>query len=187
MGDLRLMKRTTLIVWAGLALAALACNSPSSSSPSTSSGPPEREVNVAESKWFNDTAIQNAIIAQHTLYPYHFITYSASLNELGEHDFCVLLDHYKNHPGPLNLRRGDAPPELHEARLQFISDRLAKAGINVGPLEDGHPGGEGMLSEFVLTILAKSYGGGDDQGEGGGEMSGAGRGGAVANRGGSVK
>lgn len=186
MGDSTLMKRTTLLVSAGLPLAALACNSPSPSSPSASSKPPEREVNLAEAKWLNDTAIQNAIIAQHTLYPYHFVTYSASLNELGEHDFCVLVDHYKKHPGPLNLRRGDAPPELHEARLQFISDRLAKAGINVGPIEDGLPGGEGMLSEFVLMVLEKSYGG-DDQAGGGREMSGAGRGGAVANRGGSVK
>ncbi|HKQ49937.1 MAG TPA: hypothetical protein VJZ71_17820 [Phycisphaerae bacterium] len=178
------MKCTTFIGYAGLALAALACNSPSPSSPSTSSAPPERDINMAESKYFNDTAIQNAIIAQHTLYPYHFVTHSACLNELGEHDFNVLVDHYKTHPGPLNLRRGDAAPELHEARLQFISDRLAKAGINIGPIEDGHPGGEGMLSEFVLMVIQKSYGGGDDQG--GGDMNGTG-GGAVANRGGSVK
>lgn len=181
------MKCPTQFVCAGLVMAAFACNSPSPSTPSTSSGPPEREINMASAKWMNDTAIQNAIIAQHTLYPYHFVTYSACLNELGEHDFCVLIDHYTKHPGPLNLRRGDATAELHEARLQFISDRLAKAGIEVGPIEDGLPGGEGMLSEFVLMILERSYGGGDDQGGGGGNMSGVGRGGAVANRGGSVK
>ena len=180
------MKFATSLVGVGLALMAIGCNSPSQSSPSTSSGPPEREVNMAEAKWLNDTAIQNAIIAQHTLYPYHFVSYGANLNELGEHDFCVLIDHYKRHPGPLNLRRGDASPELHEARLQFISDRLAKAGVNIGPIEDGHPGGEGMLSEYVLRVLEKSYGGGDEQ-QGGGDTNGESRGGAVANRGGSVR
>jgi hypothetical protein len=184
MGDSRQMKTMTPLICAGLALAISACNSPSKSTTSEScSSPPEREVNVAEVKWLNDTAIQNAIIAQHTLYPYHFVTYSACLNELGEHDFCVLIDHYKNNPGPLNLRRGDATPELHEARLRFITDRLAKAGIEVGPIEDGHPGGVGMYSEFVLMALDKTYGGE----EGGGGMSDGGGRNASANRGASVK
>jgi hypothetical protein len=182
------MKPAILSVCAAAILAAPACNSHSPSESTTTCARPEREFHTAETKWLNDTAIQNAIVAQHTLYPYHFVTYSACLNELGEHDLGVLVDHYKNHPGPLNLRRGDAPAELHEARLNFITDRLAKAGIEIGAIEDGHPGGEGLYSEFILMILEQSYmnGGGDENGTGMSEGLGTGRN-ASANRGARIQ
>jgi len=171
------MTRPAFLTSASLVFLVSACNKPTS--------PPERDVNIAESKWLNDAAIQNAIIAQHTLYPYHFITYSASLNELGEHDFGVLIEHYKDHPGPLNVRRGDASLELQEARVRFVTDKLLKAGIDLGPIEDGAPGGEGMLSDHVLTVLERSYEAGNKGASG--DMSTGARSAAVANRGGSIK
>jgi hypothetical protein len=102
-----------------------------------------------------ENAVNQAIIAQHTVYPYHFVTSAAVLNELGQHDLQVLAAHYAEHPGQLNIRQGDAPPDLYEARRAVVMDSLVKAGVDVSrvAIGDGLPGGEGMPSEGVITIL----------------------------------
>ena len=105
----------------------------------------------------NDTAIQNAIISQHTLFPYHFVNNSNRLNELGEFDLNVLANHFLKNPGQLNIRRDDASEELYQARVSFVLERLKGAGIESEKItfSDGMPGGSGMPSEKILTILKR--------------------------------
>jgi hypothetical protein len=106
----------------------------------------------------NHIGIENAIITQHTLYPYHFVPNGEQLNELGQRDFAVLARHFADHPGLLNIRQAEnVPPERHQARVAHVTSRLKEAGIEPGrvTLSDGMPGGPGMRAEQVVTILQK--------------------------------
>jgi hypothetical protein len=129
-------------------------------------GPDQRLVNRRLINSYNDTAIENAIISQHTLFPYHFIPNGAELNELGQRDIGVLAGHFMKHPGSLNIRRYDTAAELYEARVNTVRERLREAGINVESMNisDGMPGGSGMPSERVLTILEEKNQGTTTQG-----------------------
>lgn len=121
------------------------------------------ELEGPDSAWAGDAirnaSLNNAIIAQHTLYPYHFAGGSADLNDLGQRDLHVLTDHFtktpRESPGELNVRRGDASQLLYEARVQVVLVRLAAAGVQGGmvAVKDGPPGGAGMSSERVIVIL----------------------------------
>jgi hypothetical protein len=101
--------------------------------------------------------VENAIIAEHTLYPYHFVPDGDELNELGRRDFSVLARHFTEQTGSLNIRRGTTVPGLYEARVTVVIESLKEAGIDVSRvrLSDGMPGGSGMPSERVVTILQK--------------------------------
>lgn len=105
---------------------------------------------------FNDKAIQNAIISQHTIYSYHFVNNSDKLNELGMRDLAVLADHYKNNPGQLSVCKDNVPDSLYQARVDFVLNQLKESGIDIGRISvsDGMPGGQGMPSEKVLDIIA---------------------------------
>jgi hypothetical protein len=106
----------------------------------------------------NNVGVENAIITQHTLYPYHFVPDGEKLNGLGQRDFAVLARHFGEHPGQLNVRRGEGTsPELYKARVAYVTDRLNEAGIEPGRVKvtDGMPGGPGTTSERVVTILQK--------------------------------
>jgi hypothetical protein len=107
-----------------------------------------------------DTAMKNAIIAQHTLFPYHFVPNGDDLNDLGKVDFNVLANHLREHPGELNVRRGDVTKELYEARVKRVRDRLEAYGIPAASIAiaDGLPGGPGMASENVIRILKEEEG-----------------------------
>lgn len=107
---------------------------------------------------YNDIALQNAIIAQHTLFPYHFVKNSAEINELGSRDFGVLVKHFTKNPGSLNIQRGDSSVDIYQARINLVLDGLKQAGIDTGQIyiSDGMPGGPGMPSEKVITILEES-------------------------------
>jgi len=104
---------------------------------------------------FNDIAMQNAIISQHTLFPYHFVKNGAELNELGQRDIRVLAKHFEKNPGHLNVRRDGVASELYEARIELVLGRLEEAGIDTEriTLTDDMPGGAGMPSEKILVIL----------------------------------
>jgi len=117
----------------------------------------ERNLDVELVKALNNIGVENAIVAQHTLYPYHFVLNSDQLNELGRRDFGVLAGRFKENPGVLNVRRGDVPAELYERRVSFVTDQLRQAGVEVGRmgLSDGMPGGTGMSSNRVVLILAE--------------------------------
>jgi len=115
------------------------------------------KINAGLVNSYNDMAMQNAIISQHTLYPYHFVTNGAELNELGQRDLAVLAGHYKEKPGGLNVRRDDIPAELYGARVDYVVASLKTAGVTTEriSISDGMPGGSGMTSEKVLTILSR--------------------------------
>lgn len=103
----------------------------------------------------NNIGVENAIITQHTLYPYHFGVDAGELNELGQRDLMVLAGHFKSHPGILNVRRGEASGELYDARVAHVLSRLKEFGVETSRMSvsDGMPGGTGMPAESVVTIL----------------------------------
>jgi len=102
-----------------------------------------------------DEAIRNAIIRQHTLFEYHFVPGSADLNELGLADLAVLTEHFRNHPGQLNIRRGTQPDGLYRSRIDRVVKRLAHAGVDARnvPVGDEMAGGDGKPSREVIEIL----------------------------------
>ena len=104
---------------------------------------------------YNGISVNNAIVSQHTLYPYHFITNSAELNELGNNDLMVLIKHFMKNPGELNIRQGDVSDKIYQARINFVLKKTTDAGIDREKISisDDMPGGSGMSSEKVLTIL----------------------------------
>jgi hypothetical protein len=110
-------------------------------------------------KTLNNIGVENAIITQHTLYPYHFVVGGDGLNELGQRDFAVLARHFAAHPGVLNVRRAEeTPSELYQARVAHVTGRLKEAGVEPERvnISDGMPGGTGLRSEKVVTILQKA-------------------------------
>ena len=104
---------------------------------------------------YSDLAIQNAIIAQHTLYPYHFVNNGAQLNGLGERDLSVLVQHFQNNPGQLILQQGGTESLLYQSRAQTVYEKLLQGGIPDEKIRiaDGMPGGNGMASNAIIEIL----------------------------------
>ncbi len=120
---------------------------------------PRYEQRASLNAWLADSihnaAMENAIIAQHTLFRYQFVRNAAVLNELGKRDLDILAAHFKEHPGRLNIRRGNVAADLYEARVKRVVEVLTKAGVDTDAIRisDALPGGDGMPSERVLTIL----------------------------------
>jgi len=116
---------------------------------------PERMINTKLVDSLNDIAMKNAIISQHTLYPYHFVEDAAELNKLGQRDLVILAKHFMEHPGCLNIRRNNIAADLYEARVRLVRDKLKEAGVSTERIDisDGMPGGSGMASEKIVTIL----------------------------------
>lgn len=121
----------------------------------TAEGPNNRLINCQLVNTYNDIAIQNAIVSQHTLFPYHFVENGAELNELGQKDLAVLTGHFMKYPGRLNIRKRNTPGDLYNARVKLVRERLLDAGIAKEhiSISDDMPGGSGMTSERVLVIL----------------------------------
>ena len=120
--------------------------------------PDKPTINAQLIKTYNDMALENAIISQHTLYPYHFVQNGADLNELGKRDLGVLIKHFITEPGYLNIRKGDTPDELYAKRVELIYQILQKAGLNMDRINigDNMPGGSGIASETIIVILEKA-------------------------------
>lgn len=106
----------------------------------------------------SDTAINRAIVSQHTLYPYHFEANAAALNELGHHDLDTLAEHFRDYPGQINIRQGDIDTALYDARVTKVVTALQMAGVLTDRVKiaDELPGGTGMGSEQVLVVLNES-------------------------------
>ncbi|MHC4290185.1 MAG: OmpA family protein [Planctomycetota bacterium] len=115
----------------------------------------ESEVNRKIVDTYSDLAIQNAIIAQHTLYPYHFVNNGAQLNGLGERDLSVLVQHFQDNPGQLILQQGGTESLLYQSRAQTVYEKLLQGGIPDGKIQitDGMPGGDGIASNSIIEIL----------------------------------
>lgn len=114
----------------------------------------ERMVHSELLNTLNDIAIENAIVKQRTLYPYHFVEDSEQLNELGQRDLSILAKHLKDYPGIINIRKDNAGDSLYDARIANISDQLQQAGVDLSQIKitDGMSGGRGMASSDVLQI-----------------------------------
>lgn len=117
--------------------------------------PNKRLINSQLVNSYNDIAMQNAIVTQHTLFPYHFVINGAELNELGRRDLAALTSHFMNHAGHLNIRRQNTSADLYEARVNLVHARLQEAGIDMErmSISDDMPGGAGITSERILVIL----------------------------------
>jgi len=113
------------------------------------------EVNRKIVSTYSDLMIQNAIITQHTLYPYHFVNNSALLNDLGEKDLAVLIEHFLENPGKLIFRQGETEPLLYQGRVLTVYEKMLAAGIADEKIHisDGMPGGEGVSSNVMIEIL----------------------------------
>ena len=120
--------------------------------------PDERVMNTKLINTYSDIAIQNAIISEHTMFPYHFVKNGAELNDLGQRDLAVLTQHLAQNGGHLNIRQLAASAELYEARVSLVREMLQEAGIEIEriSISDGMPGGSGMPSERVLVILEQA-------------------------------
>lgn len=118
-------------------------------------GQNRHSINSALINTYYDIAVRNAIISQHTLYPYHFVNNSAELNELGHRDLGVLAAHFMKNPGQLNIRHDGVSVDLYKARIELVLNKLKETGINPEQMSiaDGMPGGSGMLSEKIIVIL----------------------------------
>jgi hypothetical protein len=113
------------------------------------------EINAELINTYNDISMENAIISQHTLYPYQFIKNGSQLNELGKRDLSILAAHFKDYPGQLNIRRGNDKEDLYQARISHVVEQLAQAGVDTERISvlDEMAGGKGMSSGQVINIL----------------------------------
>jgi len=114
-----------------------------------------RKVDAELVNALNNIGMENAIVAQHTLYPYHFGSNSETLNGLGERDLAVLATYFQKHPGELSVRQGDVSDPMYEARVAHVVEKLKQAGVKIDrvSISDGMPGGTGMTSERTVMIL----------------------------------
>lgn len=121
----------------------------------------QQEDRAQQNAWMvtsiSDTAINRAIVSQHTLYSYHFEANAAALNELGHHDLDILAEHFRDFPGRLNIRQGDSDTALYDARVAKVVTALQMAGVRTDrvTVADELPGGSGMGSEQVLLVLTQ--------------------------------
>jgi len=126
-----------------------------------------------------NASIERAIVSQRTLYPFHFVTGSAELNELGRRDLGVLARHLSSAGGEIVLSQGDADDALQGARGKRVVAVLQELGVpkDRAKLGDGLPGGDGISGARLVKILAGPSGSlGDAPTVGGG----SGRGGVSA-------
>ena len=143
--------RPLAIVFTVTLLAAVGCEK----NPNNTPGYANHESDTWLVKSYNDVAIENVIIRQHTMLPYHFVQNSRELNELGRRDLGILAKHFRKYPGKLNVRKGNISDPLHQARVTTVTNMLSKAGVQTQKVHiaDDLPGGDGMSSEEVVVIL----------------------------------
>jgi hypothetical protein len=103
----------------------------------------------------NDQAVRDALIRQSTMYPYHFVTNDAGLNDLGASDLTALMAHFRSYPGRLSIRRGGEPEALYNARVAGVLAALAAGGVDKDRITvvDLPADGDGMPSNDVIVIM----------------------------------
>ena len=107
--------------------------------------------------WIRSASIEAAIIAEHTVYPYHFEPGSSALNDAGAHTVEVLAGHYHDTSGELNVNRGDASEALYQARIDALVAYMTELGVEQGrvTIADSAPGGDGISSARVVRVLER--------------------------------
>jgi hypothetical protein len=156
-------QRWTLAAAALLTMGQIGCQSKSTTATNTDLKPKgpvnesQRAINTAIIQTYEVQQVNDAIIRQHTLYPYHFVENSATFNELGWRDVRVLSHHFVSYPGPLNVRKGDTPEVLYKARVKAVVDAMTNSGVKADRIKvtDGLPGGDGLSSDLVVLIMEK--------------------------------
>ncbi len=123
---------------------------------------PYGSTGVPMVQMMNTESVDNGILAQHTLFPHHFVVNAAKLNELGRRDLGVLARHFLTAPGQVNVRRGVATAQLYEARVATVRQEMIDVGVDPEriTIDSGLPGGSGMSSDFVLSVIEDLTGGG---------------------------
>ena len=109
--------------------------------------------------------IDQAVIAQRTLYPYHFVAGNDTLEGIGRHDLRIIVDHYRDQGVPLNVNRGEASEQIYDARVRTVAKFIADCGVpdNRIQIVQGRPGGPGLPGAWVVKILSKMEPGGGAQ------------------------
>jgi len=140
------------------ALGIAACASSNSESPGRPDPQEHAPLNRAMVQMLNNAAIDNAILTQRTLFPYHFVAHAAALNDLGRRDLAVLGNHLRRHPGSINVHRADATEELYAARLETVRRQLVEFGVPIDQIAiaDRVPDGDGDSSDRVVLIRARA-------------------------------
>ena len=110
--------------------------------------------------WVTDAirsaSLNRALVVHAAVFPYHFTTRTAELNNLGQRDLGILARHYARHAGQLSVRRGDADEALYQARVDAVLAALSRGGVDRGQVvvTDAAPGGQGMSGQRLLVIMA---------------------------------
>ena len=101
------------------------------------------------------TQVENKIIAQSTLYPFHFVDNDSRLNAVGRYDLDKIVSHYKEHPGELHVRQGEATPTLYSERITQVVEVLKSTGIKESRINvtDVAPEENPAQGERVIEIL----------------------------------
>ena len=154
------MKFTPLLTAAVLALSLFGCQS-NKTPPDRDLKPKgpvrdsDREFNKAIVQTYYNEVTDAAIIREQMIYPYHFVVNGTTFTELGQMNMTILANHYVKYPGALGVRRGDETKELYDARVQVVLDSLKVAGVRMDrvTVSDGMPGGDGITSDRVVTII----------------------------------
>ncbi len=97
----------------------------------------------------------NAVVTEGTIYPHHFLTGTAKLNDLGQRSVRQIASHGVPDAGRINIRRGSETPQLYRDRIETIKQVLAQTGFQTEVTVDDLTGGAGMASEHVLIVLDK--------------------------------
>ena len=105
-----------------------------------------------------EQTVRNAVLRQHTIFPYHFEGDSAELNAIGKRDLAILAGQFRNHAGRLNVRRDEACDRLFQERVASVRAFLWHEGVPPGNVRiaDACAGGDGMDSEQTMEVLRRS-------------------------------
>jgi hypothetical protein len=99
--------------------------------------------------------VRQGVIAEQTLFPYHFVNDCPELTELGMRDVRVLAEHYRDCSGTLRIRQGGVSPQLYQARRAHVADVLCNLGVprDRVKMTDLPAAGEGLTSTEAIKIL----------------------------------
>lgn len=109
----------------------------------------------------NDQAVESAVITQRVLYDYHFSTGTDRLTKTGHRDLEILIRHYRGQDWQLNMKPGNAAPDLYRNRIKVVESVLLSRGVSLDTVAiiDGLPGGSGLSSENARRIRQDSLDG----------------------------
>lgn len=102
-----------------------------------------------------DAQINAGIRRDRTIYPYHFVTEEADLNDLGRDQIDALTADLTKRPVRVNVPKFDNDEELHEARVAVVRQRLVENGIGEDriAIQDGLSGGPGLVTAVFVGAL----------------------------------